>query len=107
VSAAQDPKVFPNPNEVRLDRPLESYLHYNDGPHTYLGGDASRVALTAMLRVVGRLDNLRRVPGPQGTPKKIPRPGGSYVYMKEDYSGYVVFPMSMQFIPACFHVYVS
>jgi linoleate 10R-lipoxygenase len=95
VSAARDPKVFPNPDEVRLDRPLESYLYYDEGPHTSLGGDASRVALTAMLRVVGRLDNLRRAPGPQGALKKIPHPGGSYVYMKEDHSGYVVYPTSM------------
>ncbi|KAN0083249.1 hem peroxidase [Elaphomyces granulatus] len=96
VSAARDPNVFPNPDEVRLDRPLESYLHYDEGPHTSLGGDASRVALTAMLRVVGRLDNLRRAPGPQGALKKIPHPGGSYVYMKEDHSGYVVYPTTFK-----------
>jgi linoleate 10R-lipoxygenase len=94
VSAARDPRVFPDPDEVRLDRPLESYIHYGDGPHTCLGRDASRVALTAMLRVVGGLDGLRRAPGPQGQLKKIPRPGGFYIYMKEDQGGYYVFPMS-------------
>lgn len=52
------------------------------------------IALTSMLRVVGGLDNLRRAPGPQGELKKIPRPGGFYIYMREDQSGYFVFPMS-------------
>ncbi|KAL2004333.1 hypothetical protein VTN02DRAFT_3127 [Thermoascus thermophilus] len=92
VSAARDPRIYPNPNEVRLDRPIESYINYGIGPHTCLGKDASQVALTAMLRTVGRLDNLRRAPGPQGQLKKIPRPGGFYIYMREDHGGYVVFP---------------
>ncbi|KKA23635.1 Peroxidase [Rasamsonia emersonii CBS 393.64] len=96
VSAARDPNIFPNPNEVRLDRPLESYIHYGVGPHTCLGRDASRVALTAMLRVVGGLDNLRRAPGPQGQLKKIPRPGGFYIYMREDHGSYFVFPLTFK-----------
>ncbi|KAL1964166.1 hypothetical protein VTN77DRAFT_7254 [Rasamsonia byssochlamydoides] len=96
VGAARDPNIFPNPDEVRLDRPLDSYIHYGDGPHTCLGRDASRVALTAMLRVVGGLDNLRRAPGPQGQLKKIPRPGGFYIYMREDQGSYFVFPMTFK-----------
>lgn len=52
------------------------------------------VALTSMLRVVGRLENLRRAPGPQGELKKVPRPGGFYVYMRENHEGYFVFPLS-------------
>jgi linoleate 10R-lipoxygenase len=71
VGAARDPSVFPNPNEVRLDRPLDSYIHYGIGEHTCLGKEASMVALTAMLRTVGKLDNLRRAPGPQGQLKKV------------------------------------
>ncbi|KAJ9263257.1 hypothetical protein DTO212C5_7683 [Paecilomyces variotii] len=96
VGAARDPKVFPNPHEVRLDRPLDSYIHYGVGPHTCLGKEASQVALTAMLRVVGGLDNLRRAPGAQGQLKKIPRPGGFYIYMREDHGGYFVFPLTMK-----------
>ncbi len=64
------------------------------GPHTCLGRDASRVALTAMLKVVGRLDNLRRAPGPAGELKKIPRPGGFYLYMRADHGSYFPFPLS-------------
>lgn len=79
---------------MRLDRPLESYIHYGEGPHTCLGRDASRVAITAMVKMVCRLDNLRRAPGPQGELKKIPRPGGFYIYMREDHGSYFPFPTS-------------
>lgn len=94
MGANRDPKVFPNPNEVNPDRPLESYIHYGVGPHRCLGEDASRVALTAMLKTVGRLQNLRRAPGPQGSMKKIPRPGGFYIYMTENHGSYFPFPTS-------------
>lgn len=47
-----------------------------------------------MLRVVGRLDNLRPAPGPQGQLKKIPREGGYYVYLREDWGSYSPFPTS-------------
>jgi linoleate 10R-lipoxygenase len=76
VGAAKDPVMFPDPEEVKVDRPLENYIHYGVGAHECLGKDASRVALTAMLKTVGKLDNLRRAPGPKGELKKIPR----YVY---------------------------
>lgn len=109
VGAARDPKVFPDPDTVRVDRPLDSYIHYGIGPHTCLGKDASMVALTAMLRVVGRMEGLRRAPGPQGQLKKVKRDGGFYgrvptndwmcammltcvpVYMKEDHGSMFVF----------------
>jgi linoleate 10R-lipoxygenase len=96
VGAARDEKIFPGPNEVRIDRPMESYIHYGIGAHTCLGKEASMVALTAMLRTVGKLENLRRAPGPQGQLKKIPRPGGFYVYMREDQGSYYVFPLTMK-----------
>jgi linoleate 10R-lipoxygenase len=73
---------------------MESYTHYGVGPHTCLGKEVSKVALTAMLRVVGRLENLRRAPGPQGQLKKIPRPNNFYSYMLEDETGFYAFPMS-------------
>ncbi|KAF2141807.1 uncharacterized protein K452DRAFT_287766 [Aplosporella prunicola CBS 121167] len=96
VGAAKDPNIFPDPDNVHLDRPLDAYLHYGVGPHECLGMRASRVALTAMLKVVGGLEGLRRAPGPKGQLKKIPRPGGFYVYMREDHGSYFPFPLSMQ-----------
>lgn len=148
VNANREAEYFPDPDTVRIDRPLDRYvfrnllsqiecpgdlkcvvrvhapgtcslrypstysrpfrlwasnadfslfaryIHYGLGPHACLGGDASRVALTAMLRTVGRLDNLRRAPGPQGELKKIPRPGGFYIYMRADRGSYFPFPTS-------------
>lgn len=96
VGANRDPGIFPDPDTVRLDRPMESYIHYGVGPHACLGTQASRVALTAMLKVVGRLDNLRRAPGLPGQLKKVPRPGGFYVYMREDHGSYFPFPLTWQ-----------
>lgn len=94
VDANREAKFFPDPNQVRIDRPMENYIHYGVGPHACLGGEASRVGLTAMLKVVGRLDNLRRAPGPSGQLKKIPRPGGFYIYMRADHGSYWPFPTS-------------
>ncbi|KAL9134531.1 MAG: hypothetical protein Q9175_004283 [Cornicularia normoerica] len=96
VSANREAEFFPEPDRVRIDRPMDTYIHYGLGPHACLGGEASRVALTAMLRVVGRLENLRRAPGPQGQLKKIPRPGGFYVYMRADHGSYFPFPTTMK-----------
>ncbi|KAK2808634.1 hypothetical protein FQN50_004498 [Emmonsiellopsis sp. PD_5] len=96
VSAARDQNIFPSPDEVRLDRPLDSYIHHAEGVHTCLGKDVHITALASMLRVVGRLDNLRRAPGAQGQLKKVPRPNGHFSYMREDQGGYTLFPMTMK-----------
>ena len=102
VGAARNPDVFPSPDTVKTDRPLDSYIHYGEGPHACLGKDASRVAITAMMKVVGRLDNLRRAPGPQGQLKKIPRPGGFYIYMRADHGSFWPFPTSKLSRPPTF-----
>ena len=84
---------------------MESYIHYGVGPHTCLGGEASKVALTAMLRVVGRLKNLRRAPGPQGELKKIPRDHGFYTYMRADETSLYAFPMTKSICPLTEAIY--
>ncbi|KAF2474572.1 putative fatty acid oxygenase PpoC [Lindgomyces ingoldianus] len=96
VGANRDPSLFPSPDTVILDRPLESYIHYGIGPHACLGEDASRIALTTMLKTVCKLKNLRRAPGEKGVLKKVPRPGGFYVYMREDHGSYFPFPLTWQ-----------
>ena len=77
-------------------RPLDSYIHFGAGPHTCPGLDAAQTALTEMFRAVFRRRNLRRAPGPQGQLKKVPRPGGFFVYMREDWSALWPFPVSMR-----------
>ncbi|KAJ2894179.1 uncharacterized protein MKZ38_007881 [Zalerion maritima] len=96
VSAAKDPNHFPEPEVVNPRRPLSEYIHYGTGPHACLGREASQVALTEMFRILFKKKNLRRSPGPQGELKKVPRPGGFFVYMREDWSGLWPFPTSMK-----------
>lgn len=96
VSASMDPRSFPEPEKVKLDRDMSLYAHFGFGPHQCLGMGICKLALTTMLRVVGRLDNLRRAPGSQGQLKKIAGPGGISMYMTADQSSYWPFPSTMK-----------
>lgn len=93
VEANRDPSVFPEPNEVKLDRPLDSYISAGQGTNTGFGQEITKIALVAMLRVVARLQGLRRATGPQGQLKRIPQEGGYYVYLRQDGTSYFPFPM--------------
>lgn len=103
VQANHDPSVFPEPNTVNLDRPLESYLQGQ--AITSFGQQITKIALVAMLRVVGRLQNLRRAGGEQGQLKKIKQEGGYYVYLRTDGTSYFPFPMSKFLL--CPDIYLS
>ncbi|KAI7197762.1 heme peroxidase [Hortaea werneckii] len=61
-AASRDPAAFPNPDRINLNRSLDSYIHLGHGPHQCLGLPMTRVALTTMLKVIARLDNLQPVP---------------------------------------------
>ena len=96
VGAARDPHRFPDPDAVDPARPLDAYIHFGLGPHACLGRAACQAALTEMFRALFRRRNVRRAPGPQGELKKVPRPGGFYVYMREDRGAYFPFPCTMK-----------
>ncbi len=96
VTASEDPATFPDPYQVKLDRPMDSYIHFGWGRHTCLGLDMTKLALTTMLKTVGKLDNLRRAPGDQGHIKKIAGPGGITLYMTVDHSSLFPFPTTMK-----------
>ncbi|KAK2858497.1 hypothetical protein FQN49_004673 [Arthroderma sp. PD_2] len=96
VTASMDATVFPNPTKVDLTRDLGSYIHLGYGPHKCLGFDLCNLSLTTMLKVIGRLENLRRTPGPQGQLKKVPGHAGMTLYMPEDQSSYSPFPSTMK-----------
>lgn len=96
VTASQDPIAFPKPETVDLDRPMDSYIHYGQGPHQCLGYSISKLAMRTMLKTVGKLENLRRARGPQGQIKKIAGPGGITLYMTPDHSRYSPFPTTMK-----------
>lgn len=98
VSAAKDPTHFPNPERVNPFRPRDAYIHYGAGPHACLGRDVSEVALTELFRAVFKKKNLRRAAGPQGELKKVPRPGGFFVYLNDNWSTITPFPTTMKVI---------
>jgi Dyp-type peroxidase family len=74
AAAMVDERAFPNPAEIRFDRPLDSYLHFGAGCHTCAGQRiddpiAYHIALP-MLRALflnlASLPGLRRAAGPAG-----------------------------------------
>ncbi|KAL4810358.1 heme peroxidase [Aspergillus unguis] len=96
TQANRDPAAFPNPDEVRLDRPDDSYLNYGIGAQVGLGKEATLTAVTAMFRAAARLDNLRPAPGPQGILKKVHRKDGYTLFMREDHGAYSPFPTTFR-----------
>ena len=96
ITASHDPLAFEDPESVNLKRPMDSYIQYGQGPHQCLGYDMSKLALTTMLKTVGKLAKLRRAPGPQGHIKKVDLPGGVTAYMTADHSRYFPFPTTMK-----------
>ena len=104
-SASHDPKAFTNPETVVLNRPLDSYIHLGMGPHQCLGLRMNRIALTAMLKVIGRLDGLRAAKGDQGRVKKVlksfpgpddkvPEDWHYHAFLTENWDQYWPFPQS-------------
>lgn len=91
--ASRDPKAFPHPLKIDLDRPLESYIQFGWGPHKCLGLPIARISLTAVLKVVAQLPNLRPAKGPQGIIKKVSSGIEGYdKYLTEAWDGYLPFP---------------
>lgn len=106
IAVSNDPAAFPNPKEIDLTRPLESYIHYGWGPHQCAGQDASMVAMTAMFKTLFVLKNVKRAQGggpggswygeSQGVLKTLPGPGGLTLYMTPDQGSVFPFPTTMK-----------
>ncbi|KAI4156503.1 MAG: hypothetical protein LQ340_000229 [Diploschistes diacapsis] len=96
VSASHDAAGFPHPEKVDVTRPMDSYIHYGWGPHQCIGLDASKLALSTMLKTFAKLENLRRAPGPQGRIKTLHVHGGFSVYLMPDGTSLFPFPTSMK-----------
>lgn len=111
-TACHDPTAFPDPETVRLDRPLDSYLHYGWGPHQCAGLDMSRAGLAAAFKVIVGLNGLQATPGARGkvmstpariwrgqvNPEKDAEDGwlGLRQYMTADQSSYWPVPSAMR-----------
>ncbi|KAK7728859.1 hypothetical protein SLS63_006467 [Diaporthe eres] len=72
TAANHDGTVFPEPETVRLDRPIKSYIHFGWGPHLCLGQDMSISGLAVVFKKIVGLKNLRRAPGRKGEVKSFP-----------------------------------
>jgi Cytochrome P450 len=72
VTAGRDPAVFPDPETVNPDRPIESYIHFGWGPHMCAGLELSRVAQTGLFKAIVGKKGLQRAPGGRGTLKSRP-----------------------------------
>ena len=89
-TASRDPKAYIDPDKVYLDRDLDNdYICYGVGRHQCLGLDVVKVSLTAMLRVVAGLPQMRAVDGPQGKIKKVPAGLGKGPSVAQGYSKYM------------------
>ena len=75
---------------------MDSYLQYGYGSHQCLGHDISTLGMTTMLKVVGRLNNLRRAPGPQGMMKQVVLDNGFKQYMSEGCECWSPVPTSLK-----------
>ncbi|KAF1966227.1 heme peroxidase [Bimuria novae-zelandiae CBS 107.79] len=100
--ASHDPDVFPEPDKLDLNRPLDAYIHFGKGSHQCLGAPMNKIALTAMLKEVARLKGLRPAKGPQGQVHKIARnikEGDKYAfhaYLTEMWDGSWPFPCALK-----------
>jgi len=106
-AASRDPAIFPKPDAVDLTRPLGSYIVLGEGKEYGIGNGIVRVALTAMLKTVGKLKGLRPVTGPQGMLYKVDVPyveGGEkpegmkwfHAYLSESHDRLGPFPQTMR-----------
>ncbi|KAL1305155.1 hypothetical protein AAFC00_002079 [Neodothiora populina] len=108
-AASRDPVAFPDPDDIRLDRPIDGYIHLGYGPHQCLGLPIVRVSLTAMLKEIFKLEGLTPAPvwpGPVSKVKKVLKkfPGGEglpddwqyHGYLTEDWDQYFPFPTSLK-----------
>lgn len=59
VSAGRDPKVFEDPEEIKIHRPRDNYIHQGWGKHACIGKNITPTAMAAMLRVFARLENVK------------------------------------------------
>lgn len=60
AKAAMDPKAFPNPEILDPHRSLEDYILFGHGVHACFGTRMATASLSAVLREVFRLKNVRR-----------------------------------------------
>ncbi|KAG9254518.1 heme peroxidase family protein [Emericellopsis atlantica] len=98
ITAGRDPAKFPDPEEIKLDRPDSSYIHHGWGPHACLGREIVTEAGASMLRVCAKLVNFRRAAGSAGEMKATLVNGAFKRFLSEDGSQWGPFPVNKQVV---------
>ncbi|KAK3178352.1 hypothetical protein OEA41_000487 [Lepraria neglecta] len=77
IATFRDPSVYPAPDQVKLDRPMDVHQMWSMGPHGCVGRAIAITALASMVKVYAQIKYLRRAPGDQGRIKYVlgPLPG--------------------------------
>lgn len=89
--------MFKDPDVFSTKRSIADYLPGLPGLRPeYPGSELGRPALVGLLKIVARLDGLRRVQGPQGRMKKIKGSDGSDMYLEIDEEAAHTYPSSMK-----------
>ncbi|KAK2798076.1 hypothetical protein FQN51_007895 [Onygenales sp. PD_10] len=95
AAACKDPEVYPDPLTIKLDRPLESYIAFSDGPHQCFGRELALTYLVNFLKRVAVLKNIRPALGEMGTLKRFVRNGIPY-YLTEDWANFTGYASTWQ-----------
>jgi len=66
LSAMFDARVFPRPDQFRVDRPRENYLLFGAGQHACIGQWVFDIELEEIVGALLRLDRIERAPGRRG-----------------------------------------
>lgn len=96
ITAGVDPSKYPDPYEIKLDRPDKDYIVFGYGSHSCVGRQIVVTAMAAQLRVFGKLKNLRRAPGQAGILKTKTIGGAFKVYMNDTWSDWTPYPASLK-----------
>ncbi|QSS58355.1 hypothetical protein I7I51_07779 [Histoplasma capsulatum] len=95
AAACRDPEAYPEPEKIKLDRPLEKYIAFGDGPHQCFGRELALAYLVGVLKQVTSLKNIRPALGGMGVLKRIKRNGIPY-YLSEDWSTFTGYASTWQ-----------
>ncbi|EAW09101.1 peroxidase/cytochrome P450 family protein [Aspergillus clavatus NRRL 1] len=98
AAANRDASRFRDPLKIRLDRPADVYIHRGWEPHASLGSMISCTAGAVLLRVLGRMGNVRRAPGPAGEIRSRLVDGRVRVYLREDGTDWTHFPQNQKIL---------
>ncbi|KAF1957002.1 hypothetical protein CC80DRAFT_561492 [Byssothecium circinans] len=66
AEASRDPMTFPNPDEIKLDRPEECYIQFGYGTQFCIRKTLAIAGLSEQLKVLGKLGTLKRAMDNQG-----------------------------------------